>query len=182
MERVSNREGTYKAGHYDANGDVKSPNIPMLTKQFKKLGICHLDFKGRVLDIGCGNGRVWQLFPFAVIDAIDDAIIPDKRFVRDGITYQKISFNHFTSSEKYELIMMIGSLYLMDNKDSVILKCKSMLQDKGMLVVLDDTKRFYSDSADGRYYDINGICGRVGMKINNSVLVDNIEMKLLSAV
>lgn len=183
MERVikdANLEGTYKAGHYNSNGDVRSPNLPMLSEQFKRLGIDNLNYKENILDVGCGNGRVWQLFPMATIDAIDAFVLPDKRFLRNGIEYQKKDFNSFLPKIKYGLILMIGCLYLMENKDAVLLKCKSILSENGSLLVLENTTRLYSDSEDGRYYNIVELCRRTDIKIVDSVLIDNIEMKRLS--
>lgn len=118
-----------------------------------------------MLDIGCGNGRLWVLFSprFKSILGIDPHASPDRRFIVPNATFIAGRFVDMDIDGKFDLVLFNESFYLMLNKDVVFRKALSLLSPDGTIIITDDSKRTEESIGEqtlktNLFYDMRYLC------------------------
>jgi 2-polyprenyl-3-methyl-5-hydroxy-6-metoxy-1,4-benzoquinol methylase len=97
-----------------------------------------------LLDIGCGNGALSEIF-IGLVDQITLMDISQPMLKLAEIKFKEIKFNNIilvnqrledsNLSEKYDVILAIGVIAHVQDVEEFLLKCKSYLKPKGHLIL-----------------------------------------------
>lgn len=118
--------------------DLTKLNIDMVKK--------YISPNNKILDLGAGDGKICaELSKECDVLAVD--YIPDFISKIEGIRYQVCDIREFTTSERFDVIILFGVATHLEDDDlsTVYIKCHKMLNPGGYLLVkhqcgIDDTK------------------------------------------
>lgn len=104
--------------------------------------------RGRVLDVGCGTGKLSQVlndlgFEALGIDSSEEMIKIAKKSEREGLRFQTLSFQDFSSDEKFDYVIAVFNVlgYFSLNELVVFFKKAGLILEKGGFLIFD----FWSD-------------------------------------
>jgi SAM-dependent methyltransferase len=124
----------------------------------KALKLC----KGDVLDVGAGAGiHCQELIKNGLsVHAIDSSKGAVDYLNKFGISSTLSSFDTFTSSTKYDTILMmmngIGIAGTLSNLENTLIKAKNLLKQGGQLICdSSDIRYLYEDEEGGLWMDLN---------------------------
>tara|TARA_R110000868_G_scaffold323306_2_gene584264 strand:+ start:3686 stop:4267 length:582 start_codon:yes stop_codon:yes gene_type:complete len=97
---------------------------------------------GSILDIGCGNGRVWPILGkyFDKIVGIDPFFEYNKIFKNEKVTFESIEFQDYTTLDKFDVLffnqsfsVFFRSAFVIPNptSDEIFKKIDELLKDDG---------------------------------------------------
>lgn len=170
--------GTAVAGKYsyDKSGEIRGKRT---LEWFEKHVFCHEYWKsinGSVLDIGAGNGRMNKMYKdvFDELYSIDSGFDISSHFDYDNATHYRIGFEEFKTDMKFDVIVFMGSFYLMNNKDKTIQKCRELLKNTGNLIILEGLQQLKEETSNLCYTveKLNNWCKNYDMSIRFSEPVD----------
>lgn len=101
----------------------------------------HLCARPRVLDVGCGHGRlaaVLNRFPLASYMGIDlstEAIQQAREAGVDGARFEAADFDQWQPPETFDLIVFLDSLYYAENPAATLRRYADFLDREGFFVI-----------------------------------------------
>jgi len=162
---------------YKESGDISGHrNIDWFEKHIFSFAFWN-SFKGRLLDIGCGNGRINSLFKnyFDYIYCIDSGTSVFDMFNYDNVFFIKKGIEHLKTNRKFDVITFMLSFYSIEEKEKILKKCVNMLSDNGSIVIVDGILEVRSKSRAG-YYTIELIKDIVN-KFNMKLVIHTTPIK-----
>ena len=133
--------------------------------------------KKSVLDIGCGNGRVNQLYEkyFEKIVCVDPYVTINN-FCEKKVEKFKINFEDFEYNGKFDVIVFIFSLYLFTKKHKEIIeKCLKYLNENGCIIIIEGLEWMNPASRGIRVVDLERICKELNLA--KEVIINENEYK-----
>lgn len=175
------RANSAPPGIYSYNaGDVKGRDIPFMERVFRVDFAEHM-IGNRLLDVGCGNGRIWKVLSpmFKEIIGIDPNLCWDMPVI-PGCRAKKTSLINFSTDLWFDVVLFNESFYLMPDKDIVLLKVLGMTNK---VVLVDDAKRTKERIGEATlktnlYYDIEYLCGLFGLCILADKTYEEIQTRV----
>ncbi|MCF7866514.1 methyltransferase domain-containing protein [Candidatus Woesearchaeota archaeon] len=120
---------------------VLTENIIEKIKPFAKLS------SANVLDVGCGDGKkgrylAQKSFSYTGIDLDEQRIRIASNLVKSKkITFFNDSFENFQTEKLFDVVYFIFSWRYMKNFNSILKKLKSLLSDKGVIVIVEPSEK-----------------------------------------
>lgn len=104
------------------------------------------------LEVGCGNGRLSKMLdnftskPSVMLDA--EIVVDDTNF--KNTTFKKIDFAEYSDSLKYDLIILVGTFFVLCEPSYKynLTKLLNLLSESGNLVIIENFTRFKEDGFD----------------------------------
>lgn len=99
--------------------------------------LAKIKFNSPILDVGCGNGDILFEFSkhgFTNLTGIDPYPQGEKSSLFQW-NFEKTDMPEFNTQQKFDLIMFNHSLEHVPDHESILKKCKSLLTDKGMVMI-----------------------------------------------
>jgi len=160
----------------DDDLDTRHPNsLDTFRKEILPSVLERLGPRKTLLDVGCGNGRfACELSQYVEkVTAIDAYRDPHDAYRRDNITYIRSSFGEFQTEDKYDTLLLFGTFYLLITlMPDLLVKCKDLLNDGGMVIVVDETKRDTSSIFGHGYYDLAGLASAARLTSEHKFVQD----------
>ena len=169
---MSENRGLYR---YNKDGDVNGLSLAFMDKCMVSNPLFDDCMKGcNLLDIGCGNGRMWKLLHgrFTHIVGLDPYVDTHPNFVYPNCRHKKVTFAGFKTDETFDTILFNQSFYLMLDKMVRFKKSFGMLKTEGTIVLIDDASRddaICHNSTPELFYSIERLCWR--FKLHRAVEV-----------
>lgn len=130
-------EAQYKNGHWDyLDSAAQVPHYAVIVGYVQ-----HLNPKPRVLDVGCGHGRLFQLIsPFPLTsylgtDVSTEAIAKAQTLATVGARFEAACFEDAVPDERFDVVIFNESLYYSQRPAEVLRRYASVLDENGRVVI-----------------------------------------------
>ena len=141
--------GTHNISPVRQNIDNLEMHYQRREKLYRQCGIPVIAFKDKeVLEIGPGGGvNTLALFQWGIrhIDLVEPNVkgCEDMRMLfkkynicQDSYTMNQCTIEDYITTKKYDFIIAEGFLHGVDNRQKIINKCKSLIKDHGIIVII----------------------------------------------
>jgi len=151
--------------NYDCYKGKEDFTYHSLYKLFKTI-----DFKFPLLDIGCGNGVLLNLFKDKEHLGIDPSDLAIRLSKEKGINVLKSKIDYFESDKKFRSIICIGLVGTINHKDVLIKKIRDLLDNEGKAYITFPHNTFFCKGNDDieksfELFEINDLIRNNGLKI-----------------
>lgn len=154
---------------YDRDGDVSWLSLIHFERNLK------WEKGNRLLDVGCGNGRVAKSLKkyfkeIIGVDPISYDIVKDlDEFIHDD-------FETHIFNGKFDIVLFLGSFYQMKNKPSALKKAKGLLTEKGRIVIIEDVKFTRIKADKFGLYELDEMAKKLGLNWVEDKIIHEVEV------
>lgn len=158
----------------DDDLDTRPPNdLPTFRREILPSILEHCTMRGSLLDAGCGNGRFSCELSryFETITSIDGYRDPNPAYIMDNVQFVRSSLSEFNTDEKFDCILLFGTFYLMvSTQPDVLNKCHALLNDGGIVIVVDEVKRNTVENLGHGYYDLQSLSSAANLAMHHQFI------------
>lgn len=167
---------TLGLSRYNKFGDVVDTKYQLSELKTSVFSPCKIITKDKlILDVGCGNGRIWNLCQDAKLYiGLDKEMQIDRRWFENTEAERKVTFiiGHSIFDdiiiEKFDYILFIGSFYLHYNYGylATLKRAMELLNENGRIVIMENSLRILSKEEKFGYYDLCNLCSKANLIIH----------------
>ena len=125
---------------------------------------------GCVLDVGCGNGRMFPPLAsrFAEVVGIDILRDADPIFLQPRVSFERADFRTYSPGRRFDVILFYGVFFVVCDAVSRLSK---LLQPGGLVLICDDHQW------EGRYYNLETVAAKNNLRILRNFVVPEMGMR-----
>lgn len=122
-----------------------------------------LSGRGRVLEVGCGNGQLaWRLAHLGHDVVALDIALPVERPRHPGLRFERADFFQY-KDEPFDAVIFTSSLHHLSPLDAAVKRARNLLKPGGLIAV-DDFDLLAPDEATLRwYYEAQSLLAHAGL-------------------
>lgn len=136
FQNMHGENASSQAQTYRNNSTIQTSHAEIFLEKWKLQG------NERVLDIGCGDGRITNLIsqkvPLGSVKGIDcsRSMIDLAKSSFSHIPFEEVDALNFEDSEKYDVIVCLSTLHWFVDQKAIFRKMKNLLNQEGRVFIL----------------------------------------------